>query len=74
MEKKTSTLRFLFCLSSVVLAAAGAWAQDMVVMRDGTVVQAKVTKVGHDEVEYKKWNNQDGPHYKSLHQRLNLIH
>lgn len=63
MEKKTSTLRFLFCLSPVVLAAAGAQAQDMVVMRDGTVVQAKVTKVGHDEVEYKKWNNQDGPLY-----------
>lgn len=38
-------------------------AQDLIVKKDGDVVQAKVLKVGSTEVEYKKWNNQDGPLY-----------
>lgn len=38
-------------------------AQDLIVRKDGTVIQAKVTKVGISEVEYKKWSNQDGPQY-----------
>ena len=39
------------------------FSQDLIVKRDGSVIQAKVTKVGTSEVEYKKWNNQDGPQY-----------
>lgn len=31
--------------------------------KDGSVIQAKVTKIGTSEVEYKKWSNQDGPQY-----------
>lgn len=38
-------------------------AQDMIVKKDGTVIQAKVMKVGTSEVDYKKWSNQDGPQY-----------
>lgn len=38
-------------------------AQDMIVTNDGTIIKAKVTKVGATEVEYKKWTNQDGPIY-----------
>ena len=40
-----------------------ASAQDLIVKKDGTVIQAKVTKIGTSEVEYKKWSNQDGPQY-----------
>lgn len=38
-------------------------AQDLIVKKDGTVIRAKVTKIGTSEVEYKKWSNQDGPQY-----------
>ena len=38
-------------------------AQDMIVKKDGTVIQAKVMKVGTSEVDYKKWSNQNGPQY-----------
>ena len=45
------------------MTAVCASAQDMIVKKDGTVIQAKVMKVGTSEVDYKKWSNQDGPQY-----------
>ena len=51
--------------ATVMLLLIGTYAnaQDLIVKRDGSVIQAKVTKVGTSEVEYKKWSNQDGPQY-----------
>lgn len=45
------------------MTAVCASAQDMIVKKDGTVIQAKVMKVGTSEVDYKKWSNQNGPQY-----------
>lgn len=56
------TLR-LIVLTAVCLVGSYAFAQDLIVKRDGTVIKAKVAKVGTSEVEYKKWSNQDGPQY-----------
>lgn len=53
----------LIALVAVCVACGHASAQDLIVKTDGTVIQAKVTKVGTSEVEYKKWSNQDGPQY-----------
>lgn len=50
-------------LIAACMAGSYASAQDLIVKKDGTVIQAKVTKVGTAEVEYKKWSNQDGPQY-----------
>lgn len=55
MEKKSLLL--------LALCPAFAFGQDLIVKKDGDVIQAKVLKVGTAEVEYKKWNNQDGPLY-----------
>ena len=49
--------------TALCIVANFASAQDLLVKKDGTVIQAKVTKVGTSEVEYKKWSNQDGPQY-----------
>ena len=49
--------------AAFVLVCSSASAQDLIVKKDGTVIQAKVTKIGISEVEYKKWSNQDGPQY-----------
>ena len=40
-----------------------AMAQDVIVLRDGDVIQSKVLEVGEDGVKYKKWSNVDGPTY-----------
>ena len=56
------TLR-LIAFAAMCMAGSYALAQDLIVKKDGSVIQAKVTKVGTSEVEYKKWSNQDGPQY-----------
>lgn len=48
-----------------LLAALGgqAVAQDIITKKDATEIQAKVIKVGSTEIEYRPWNNLDGPLY-----------
>ena len=53
----------LIALVAMCMAGSYASAQDLIVKKDGSVIQAKVTKIGTSEVEYKKWSNQDGPQY-----------
>ena len=53
----------LIVLAAMCMAGSYASAQDLIVKKDGSVIQAKVTKIGTTEVEYKKWSNQDGPQY-----------
>lgn len=52
---------FTFVLISIV--AAGLHAQDIIVMKDGSIVQSKVTDITSTEVKYKKFSNPDGPLY-----------
>lgn len=54
--------RFLFSLVALV-ATTVCFAQDVIVQKDGSTIQAKVVKVSQSEVEYKKFNNQSGPTY-----------
>ena len=53
----------LIALVAMCMVGSYASAQDLIVKKDGSVIQAKVTKIGTSEVEYKKWSNQDGPQY-----------
>ncbi|MCI6725352.1 MAG: hypothetical protein MR446_02770 [Bacteroidales bacterium] len=55
-------LKTIACFAAC-MACSVANAQDLIVKRDGTIIQAKVTKVSKDEIEFKKWSNQDGPQY-----------
>lgn len=55
--------RVLFLLLLVCTTMFSASAQDMIVKKNGTIIKAKVIKVGSSEVEYKKWTNQNGPIY-----------
>lgn len=40
-----------------------SYAQDIIVKRDGSIIQAKVSEIDTSGVKYKKWTNQDGPTY-----------
>lgn len=53
----------LIALTAICMTSSYTFAQDLIVKKDGSVIQAKVTKVGTSNVEYKKWSNQDGPQY-----------
>lgn len=63
MKKRLSKMRKIKIIIALSLAALNIAAQDIIVMRNGDEVEAKVTKVGTTEVEYHKWSNQDGPVY-----------
>jgi len=39
------------------------FAQDIIIMKDGSETQAIVIEVGIDEVRYKRFDNQEGPDY-----------
>lgn len=56
-------IRLLMALAAMCMSGYYVSAQDFIVKKDGSVIQAKVTKIGTSEVEYKKWSNQDGPMY-----------
>lgn len=53
--------RVIFLLGCI--SAFNAYAQDVIVCRDGEEIESKVLKISQTEVEYKKWTNQDGPSY-----------
>lgn len=53
----------IIILTAICMTSSYTFAQDLIVKKDGSVIQAKVTKVGTSEVEYKKWSNPDGPQY-----------
>lgn len=54
---------YYLLLVSLLFTAMQAVAQDVIVKKDGSTLLTKVTKVGEVEVEYYKWDNQDGPLY-----------
>lgn len=54
--------RFIL-LIAVLFFGVNAFAQDIITKKDATEIQAKVVKVGTYEIEYKHWNNLDGPVY-----------
>ncbi|MGN1213347.1 MAG: hypothetical protein ACI4TR_00475 [Bacteroidaceae bacterium] len=53
----------LLALALLCMTGGHVAAQDLIVKKDGSVIKAKVMKIGTSEVEYKKWSNQDGPQY-----------
>lgn len=54
--------RVLFLLI-VILTISTVKAQDLIVMKDASEIQAKVSAVTNDSITYKRWSNLDGPTY-----------
>ena len=63
-------------LLSLALAAAFAipsFAQDIVILKNGTSVDAKVIEVDDNSVRYKKFNTPDGPTYTAKKETISEI-
>ncbi len=48
-------------------------AQDIIIRKDGTEVQAKVLEVNPKEIKYKRFDNQEGPVYSEEKNRIRKI-
>ena len=47
----------------LLMCSASAWAQDVIVKRDGSTIVCRVVEVNKSEVIYKRWGNLEGPNY-----------
>ena len=56
-------MRSLF-IFSIILFFVGVYsvsAQDMIILRDGNVIEAKVLEISPSEIRYKRFDHLDGP-------------
>lgn len=54
---------YLLLLGLLLFGTTALTAQDVIVRKDGTTILAKVQKVGESSIEYRKWDNLEGPTY-----------
>lgn len=45
------------------VCSMSAWAQDVIVKKDGSTIVCRVVEVSQTEVVYKRWSNLEGPNY-----------
>lgn len=57
------TMKQVVFLMLCFITASPIFAQDIIVRRDGTIIQSKVMEISDTEIKYKKISNPDGPLY-----------
>ena len=56
--------KYFFIIVVLSLSLMNLMAQDVIVLRDATEIEAKVLTIGVNDISYKKWDFQDGPVYQ----------
>jgi hypothetical protein len=56
-------MRSLILLIAFLIPALSVSAQDLLYLKDWSVVKVKVLKIGESEIEYKRYDNLEGPTY-----------
>lgn len=56
-------MKKLFILFLFAAVSGSALAQDVITKRDAEEIEAKVLRVSDTEIEYRRWDNPDGPVY-----------
>ena len=69
--KMKKTILFI---GAVLLGASTAEAQDLIIKRDSSRIEARVTEISPAEVRYKRFSNPDGPTYVLLTEAIHAIH
>ena len=64
---------FYLLVTSLLLVAVSVNAQDVVVFRDGSLLNAQVVEITESTIRYKKWENIDGPIYTMSKEKILAI-
>lgn len=56
-------MRFLSIFFLFIISVFNLCAQDTIIKRNGEEIQAKVLNINETQINYIKWNNQNGPTY-----------
>jgi hypothetical protein len=70
---KKTLMKNLLLVFGLMFGSSICFSQDIISVRDGDDILATITKVGPTEVEYKKFDNPDGPLYSILKSDILLI-
>lgn len=57
------SIKTMLGLAILLTATQAVKAQDIITLKNGDDVKAKVIDIGTNEIKYKKWDNPDGPAY-----------
>ncbi len=64
----------LFAMAAfMLLSTCQIFAQDLITLKDGTDIQAKVLEITPTELKYKKYNNQEGPTFTILKKEILMV-
>lgn len=66
-------MKYLYAVVLSLIVAAQSFAQDIIMQKDGSEIEAKVIKINDAEITYKKWSNPDGPEYTVSKSKIFLI-
>jgi hypothetical protein len=66
-------MKQLFVFIMMLLSASFAYAQDVITLRTGETINAKVSEVGINEVKYFKSSNINGPLYVAAKAEISQI-
>ncbi|MDR1341738.1 MAG: hypothetical protein LBK18_00615 [Prevotellaceae bacterium] len=65
--------KIIFMLAAVTFFGMSAKAQDIITLKNGDEIKAKVQEIGISEVKYKKYDNLTGPVYTLLKAEIFMI-
>ncbi|MCB2209215.1 MAG: hypothetical protein KQH67_13065 [Bacteroidetes bacterium] len=66
-------MKNLTLLAITLFIASLSFSQDVITKTDGTEIEAIVLKVSDDEIEYRKFDNQEGPIYSVSRDKVFMI-
>lgn len=72
-KERNTTMKRLVLIIALICIAGITKAQDVIVKKDKTEIQALVIRVDDENIEYKKWNNQSGPTFVISVNKVALI-
>lgn len=56
-------MRKVCVLAGLLFSTMSIYSQDILTKKNGDELEVKVVKISSNEIEYKKWSNQEGPSY-----------
>jgi hypothetical protein len=66
-------MKHIFVISFLFILYNNIIAQDIIYLRDGTEIEAKILEVGTSTISYKKYSNIEGPTYKIEKNKVFMI-
>jgi hypothetical protein len=62
-ERNSTTMKHVRLLLLMLIVSSTVLGQDVILLKDGSEIKAKVTEIGVQEIKYKKFDNLEGPVY-----------